>query len=112
MDATPQTDGEKIMRTYNGWTNRETWVVALHLSNAVYEIFEDRIIDEDAAGYKYRPTIGEIVDTLEELFTDQLPLEDTFIMDLIDTTSVDFKAIAITIRYDLIAAFKYQEAAA
>jgi hypothetical protein len=61
--------------TYNGWTNRETWAAALHLSNdeGLYRFCVDLVREADS--------IGEAAETLGDWFEDEAnvvfhPFED------------------------------------
>lgn len=55
------------MTRYNGWTNRETWAVGLHLMDTVVDrITEDRtewtVEDVDAAAELFQDLIAEVLD--------------------------------------------------
>lgn len=77
--------------TYNGWTNRTTWAVGLHLMDAVTEwIIDDKeswVNDADNAsdaGELFRSWIDEMIAD-----SDINPL----LIDLLDTDSIDYQAL-------------------
>lgn len=79
------------MTRYNGWTNRETWAVGLHLMDTVVEWIADDIDawtadDVDAAAELFKDLIAEM---LEDSGIATYPL----LWDLLDLTTVDYKEL-------------------
>tara|TARA_R110000787_G_C13390348_1_gene442596 strand:- start:226 stop:498 length:273 start_codon:yes stop_codon:yes gene_type:complete len=78
--------GENKMETtdYNGWTNRNTWLVNLHFGG----ILQDCANDD-----------GEIsTDLIQEIFLDHLDLEtkhlDATVMDFLDIEGINWDELA------------------
>lgn len=71
------TGGTKLSEDYNGWKNRETWAVMLHLDNdrGLYsdynEMYEEIINDPDSFRDEY-DIIGDPERAILYLFTDQI----------------------------------------
>ena len=78
--------------TYNGWTNRETWAIGLHLMDSVVEwIMEDieewAKDDTEAAGQVFRELVDEMIEEAD--------LADGFslLLDLIDISTVNWEEL-------------------
>ena len=75
--------------TYNGWANRETWVIGLHFMDSVVDWIND---DKDAwsqddikdAATVFQDTVAEEIDAC-----DITP----FVLDLIDLSSVNWQEL-------------------
>ena len=79
---------------YNGWRNRATWAIGLHLMDYVVEtIIEDR--DE----WITNPSNNDIAaaQLFKELVDEQIELADIppagLLMDLLDTSDIDWHAL-------------------
>lgn len=58
--------------TYNGWVNRETWAVSLHLNNTQW-------MQEAAVGYARADEYGRAIqDWVEEMFEDVIQGEGEY----------------------------------
>ena len=82
--------------TFNGWRNRATWAIGLHLMDTVTEWISDDIDqwgtqpdDIDTAGELFETYVCEMVEECELL---KFPL----LMDLIDDGDVDWYALGET----------------
>lgn len=74
--------------TYNGWTNRSTWAVGLHLMDSVVELIQEggeiwSADDVTAAAELFKEIIAEMLDD-SEIAT--FPL----LWDLLDTSSINY----------------------
>ena len=71
------TGGTKLSEDYNGWKNRETWAVMLHLDNDrglyadYHELYDEIINDPDTFRDEY-DIIGDPQRSILYCFTDQL----------------------------------------
>jgi len=75
------------MSDYNGWTNRNTWLINLHFGDAIREELE-----EDASN---------TAETIENFITDILQYQEenahSVIRDFIDTSNINWYEIYDTI---------------
>ena len=74
--------------TYNGWTNRETWAIGLHLMDTVTDqIIDDiddwAITDTEEAGQRFKDYVDEMIDEAD-LYRYSL------LLDLLDLSQVDW----------------------
>ena len=69
--------------TYNGWTNRETWVINLYMGDSLAEVFEER-------------NINTLADCIEEYVWDMFTDADIPAMfaDMVDLGVVNWREIA------------------
>jgi len=60
--------------TYNGWKNRETWVVNLRLGNDydLYQMVESKIQEYLDASLSYDEAYSDLLDFLQEFVQDQV----------------------------------------
>ena len=72
-------------KTYNGWTNRETWLVNIWFLDNLYLDLKDINSQGDRARY--------IKDYVEE-HVDNSNIPDSFINDLIDISQVNWHELA------------------
>ena len=79
------------MSDYNGWTNRNTWLINLHFGDAIREELE-----EDASN---------TAETIENFITDILQYQEenahSVIRDFIDTSGINWQEIFETIASDV-----------
>ena len=75
----------KSDNSYNGWTNRETWLVNIWFMDNLYLELRDVVSQGDRARY--------IRDYVEE-HVDNSDIPDSFINDLIDISSVNWHELA------------------
>ena len=78
--------------TYNGWTNRETWAIALHLMDPLTEqIIDDiddwAVTDTMEAGQRFKDYVDDIIDEAD--LADQYSL----LLDLLDLSQVDWEEL-------------------
>ena len=78
--------------TYNGWTNRETWAIGLHLMDVVTDQIIDDIDDWAAtdtmeAGQMFKDYVDEMIDEAD--LADQYAL----LLDLLDLSQVDWEEL-------------------
>lgn len=60
--------------TYQGWTNRETWALMLHINNdeGLYQMFRDLVRDYPQDGYAQNAVQGQAEDLLDpEAYADE-----------------------------------------
>jgi uncharacterized protein YpuA (DUF1002 family) len=111
---------------YNGWTNRETWLVNLHfgdsfdsiireeaedssssdLAEAIEVIKADEFADEQSKNQEIGDVIQDIADRYKEFFEEMI-YEDinglsSFILDYIDFSLINWFELARDIYQDLI----------
>lgn len=90
--------------SYNGWTNRETWCVNLHLDDAFRSIAEEYVEDyatwndeTNTFGLELRH-VARFEPLLEEMFFDTINLgtreQNLLAYDLINIVEIDFRQIA------------------
>lgn len=96
-----------MKNTYNGWANRETWLVNLHFSenleDLVKECVESEVINvEDKRG----EVIYEIADYCKDYIEDMLEEEvnglSSFIRDYLDFSLIEWHEIATNLYDDII----------
>lgn len=74
------------MAAYNGWTNYETWLVALWFGDA-FQSLADEAIEPDPGIFK---------DWLDDFLSDDMPSQAGFIADCVNAVigAVDWRDIA------------------
>lgn len=79
--------------TYNGWRNRETWCVGLHLMDTVVDwIYED--IDEWAKTDEDTDNAANLFkDLVEEAVSDADLPSHTMLWDLLDLSLIDYREL-------------------
>lgn len=74
--------------TYNGWTNRETWLVNLYYGEGLQEYTNEYIQDnEEADNYAVSKYLGSILDDLLE---EEMSKLSGFLADFIDLGRIDW----------------------
>lgn len=75
------------MSDYNGWKNRETWLVKVHdfFDGDYFEENKFRSVDEAAA---------VMADSFDEWFADEIAELHPFLKDLITTHEIDWRELA------------------
>ena len=78
--------------TYNGWTNRETWAIGLHLMDAITDQIIDEIddwatTDTTEAGQRFKDYVDEMIDEAD--LADQYSL----LLDLLDLSQVNWEEL-------------------
>ena len=81
--------------TYNGWRNRATWAIGLHLMDHVVSCILDDV--DEWSGDPGENNLMAAAQMFRELVDDQVELADLpmggLLMDLIDTSDVDWYAL-------------------
>lgn len=82
--------------TYNGWTNRITWLTALRFDTAFQEIIEQ--MKEDNEDLENPLGIDEVAnafqDLVEEFISEEVENLSVFLQDAIDLSSIEYYEIA------------------
>ena len=78
--------------TYNGWTNRETWAIGLHLMDEltihiIEDIDEWAITDTMEAGQMFKDFVDEMIDEAD------LADHYSLLLDLLDLSQVDWEEL-------------------
>ena len=84
---------------YNGWTNRETWLVNLYFGSDFEEIVKSEI---EETGEKM--SVDEIAEKYEEfvtsMFDDEIDSLSPFLQDLIDLGIINWYELAEAVLID------------
>jgi hypothetical protein len=94
--------------TYNGWTNRETWLTNLHFEHFTpifQEDTEEGIFDEMDAD-EILEEVAEYIETfVDDYISESVPTTDNFIADVIQSfiNEVDWRDIAQHYVADIVA---------
>ena len=92
--------------TYNGWTNRETWLVNLYFGD-VFNSFIDEDLNEGSIDLEQskEDIISEIAERYDNFVTEQLEEEiealSSFLHDFIDLGRIDWYDLAESIYEDI-----------
>jgi hypothetical protein len=73
-----------MYNTYNGWKNRQTWLVNMHFGDYFTELAEEG----------HNVTADFIRDTVDEHFQEQVKDLSMFVQDLIDDAGIDWDELA------------------
>ena len=79
--------------TYNGWTNRETWAIALHLMDTIvdHQIIDDidnwAITDSVAVGEIFKDYVDDMIEEAD------LVHRYSLLLDLIDVSQVNWEEL-------------------
>jgi hypothetical protein len=112
-----------MANTYNGWTNRETWLVNLYFGDAFLPLLQEELEDEESKlsedkrtieeGFAYESDKKEYIGAVKEeiaeryeQFFDEMVDEDmkglsSFLTDFIDFGKIDWYDLADSIYSDL-----------
>ena len=75
--------------TYNGWTNRETWAIGLHLMDTV----TDQIIDDlDSWAATDTKEAGQLFESFVDDMIEDADLND-LLLDLLDLSQVNWQEL-------------------
>lgn len=75
-------------QSYNGWTNRETWLVNLHFEETVRNFIGDSSVNEN--NYEVAENLKDYMETIWEDDFDNL---SSFLKDYIDLSLIDWNEI-------------------
>jgi hypothetical protein len=82
---------------YNGWTNRETWLVNLYYSHILDENVQEFMYNEETNEHR-QVTISELASYIEDLFDciieEQWKSIPDFFKDMIDLSKIDWHDLA------------------
>ena len=78
--------------TYNGWTNRETWAIGLHLMDMITDQIIDDLnnwaaTDTVEAGQRFKDYVDDMIDEAD--LVDQYSL----LLDLLDISQVNWEEL-------------------
>jgi hypothetical protein len=80
-----------VDNTYNGWRNRATWAIGLHLMDTVTEWIID---DKESWDYSQADQAGQL---FQDLLEEQLEMTELvlhpLLMDLLDTSDIDWREL-------------------
>jgi hypothetical protein len=96
------------MAGYNGWTNRETWVVNLHYGDAFYIMFDDYVKNDYGSqftneGECEKPSVEDVVQFLKDYWDEFVMAEikaPDVIRDLINDNAINWHELAETLITD------------
>ena len=100
------------MKKYNGWTNRETWLVNLYFGEAFYDYIKERLEEEGALeqfNTNDQEAISKIAvvykdyveDYVESYLEEELEKLSSFLLDYIDLGLIDWYDLAENVYSDL-----------
>jgi hypothetical protein len=98
---------EMTNEKYNGWANRETWLVNLYFSESISEMIQDDVITgniemEDRPDYEVKGEIADRIRSLiEETFEEEIEGLSGFLKDFIDLGRIDYYDLADSIYREL-----------
>jgi len=96
------------MKKYNGWTNRETWLVNLYFGEAFYDYIKERL-EEGGALEQFNRDDQEAIskiatiyqDYVESYLEEELEKLSSFLSDYIDLNLIDWYDLAENVYSDL-----------
>jgi hypothetical protein len=99
---------EMTNEKYNGWANRETWLVNMYFGEALSEMIEEDVeagyIEiEDKPDYEVKGIIAERISSfIDDHFEEEIEGLSTFLKDFIDLGRIDTYDLATSIYSELI----------
>lgn len=93
---------------YNGWANRETWLVNLHMGEAISEMIEEDVeagyIEiEDKEDWEVKGIIAERIRSfIDDQFDEEIESLSMFLRDFIDLGRIDCYDLADSIYRELV----------
>ena len=82
---------------YNGWTNRETWLVNLHFDNFIETHIQEYLYHEETEEHR-QATRQEVADQIKLVVEAYLEQElnnlSTFLSDILDLSLIDWYDLA------------------
>jgi hypothetical protein len=85
-------EGIKMREKYNGWNNRETWVINLHHGESLQELVKDFIQTNDDV----TDVAAMIQDSIEMWYEEEMENMSLMLKDLLYLDSVDWYELAVT----------------
>lgn len=97
------------MKKYNGWTNRETWLVNLYFGEAFYDYIKERLEEEGGALEQFNRDDQEAIskiaaiyrDYVESYLEEELEKLSSFLSDYINLGLIDWYDLAESVYNDL-----------
>lgn len=95
------------MEKYNGWTNRETWLVNLYFGEGFYDYIKEQLKEEALEQFnnEEHEAISEIAgiyrDYVESYLEEELEKLSSFLSDYIDLGLIDWYDLAESVYSDL-----------
>jgi hypothetical protein len=74
----------ELNMSYNGWKNRQTWLVNVHFGDYLQELIEDG----------YRVDADFIKQVVDDHFQEQVKDLSMFVQDMIDDAGIDWNELA------------------
>lgn len=98
-----------MMKKYNGWTNRETWLVNLHFGEAFYDYIKERLEEEGEALEQFNRDDQEAISKIatiykgyvESYLEEELEKLSSFLSDYINLGLIDWYDLAESVYNDL-----------
>ena len=90
-------------QTYNGWTNRATWLVPLHFEDFFNDMIRDEIESNDGDKEKALSNIRDNIEiTVKEIFDEEVEkITNSFVKDLIVLDDINYTEIAENLSEDI-----------
>ena len=89
---------------YNGWANRETWLVNLYFGDSFYEY-----VEYDPENDTVQDVAAQYEEYVAEHINEELSGLSTFLTDLLDLSPIDWCELADSLVSDLKQELDFQE---
>lgn len=89
-------------QTYNGWTNRATWLTGLHFGEAIKEDLQDQVNDAEIDQETSNRDIADHIEAYVSAFLDEeVDSLSSFLQDMLDLSEIDYYDLARSYSEDL-----------